>query len=241
MRNSIFVFSLAAMLCAGAGGASAQADGQALTRSQIQGAISDMVKIETQGIMAATSDGNDAIVVMTDNGRYAIVGKIYDMWQGKNLYTLDEVRASKNIINLKALNINSADLGPITFGSGPKEAVVFVDPNCPHCAALMAKMVPLVGQYTFRIMVVPALGKTSEMPTVFISCAKDRQAAMKTLMAHGRADALEQDPGCDKGPIQRRLVSAQLFGIRGVPFVIAPDGRTNAGNPADLERFLAGS
>jgi thiol:disulfide interchange protein DsbC len=41
-------------------------------------------------------------------------------------------------------------------------------------------------------------------------------------------------------PIQKRLVTAQLVGVKGVPFMIAPDGRVKGGAPQDLDSWLEG-
>ena len=47
-----------------------------------------------------------------------------------------------------------------------------------------------------------------------------------------------RDSKCDHEPVQRALVTAKLFGIDGVPFLIAPDGRTFKGAPDNLADWL---
>ena len=46
---------------------------------------------------------------------------------------------------------------------------------------------------------------------------------------------------CGQASAQRALVTAQLLGIAGVPYLIAPDGRLQQGVPADLEAWLEGN
>ena len=46
---------------------------------------------------------------------------------------------------------------------------------------------------------------------------------------------------CGQAQAQRALVTAQLLGIAGVPYLIAPDGRLQQGVPADLESWLEGN
>lgn len=48
----------------------------------------------------------------------------------------------------------------------------------------------------------------------------------------------EIDAKCDREPMQRALVTAHLFGIEAVPFLIAPDGRTFKGAPENLTDWL---
>ena len=39
--------------------------------------------------------------------------------------------------------------------------------------------------------------------------------------------------------MQRAIVTAKLFGLPGVPYLIAPDGRTHSGAPEVLADWLA--
>ncbi len=48
----------------------------------------------------------------------------------------------------------------------------------------------------------------------------------------------EIDSKCDREPVQRAMVTAKLFGIDGVPFLIAPDGRIFKGAPDSLADWL---
>ncbi len=40
--------------------------------------------------------------------------------------------------------------------------------------------------------------------------------------------------------MQRTLVTAQILGIQGVPFIVANDGRISRGRPYDLSAWLEG-
>jgi thiol:disulfide interchange protein DsbC len=135
------------------------------------------------------------------------------------------------------------DLGPVIFGTGKEQVVVFVDPRCPYCGKVQKQMEALKGQYTFKVIPIPVLGPESQSLVVKIGCllqtpAKDK--AREALM-HQAYDTLpsEIDSKCDREPIQRAMVTAKLFGIDGVPFLIAPDGRTFKGAPDSLADWLA--
>jgi len=54
-------------------------------------------------------------------------------------------------------------------------------------------------------------------------------------------DGLPTEPPtqCNKEPLQKAVVTAKLFDLKGVPFLIAPDGRTHSGAPEVLADWLA--
>ena len=45
---------------------------------------------------------------------------------------------------------------------------------------------------------------------------------------------------CGQAPAQRALITAQILGIQGTPFLIAPDGRMRQGRPDTLGDWLDG-
>ncbi|TFT44863.1 DsbC family protein, partial [Proteus mirabilis] len=67
----------------------------------------------------------------------------------------------------------------------------------------------------------------------------DKKAATDALL-NGRISNLEQDDTCNLEPMQRTLVTAQILGIQGVPFIVANDGRISRGRPYDLSAWLEG-
>lgn len=206
--------------------------------NKFRGSVKEMVKLPVSGMVAATSDEFDGMIFMSENGRYVIRGQLYDIWATRPLNDMAEIRESATRISFDGLNLNLDDLGPLTYGNGPEKVTIFVDPNCPACQRVLKAMEPLAGKYTFRIMVIPALGGDSERRTVALSCAADRQAAARLLVAHADPQGLAQMDACNREPIARRMVTASLIGVKHVPFLIAADGRTHNGAPADLALFL---
>ena len=70
---------------------------------------------------------------------------------------------------------------------------------------------------------------------------RTRPAAREALFA-GTLNSLPAPEGaCGQTAAQRALVTAQLLGIAGVPYLIAPDGRLQQGVPADLKAWLEGN
>ncbi|WP_052238978.1 TraA family conjugative transfer protein [Escherichia coli] len=148
-------------------------------------------------------------------------------------------RQAGNTLDLSRLGLKMDDLNPLTLGEGKKKVVVFVDPRCPHCHELLKQALPLTKEYTFQILPVPVLGPDSERQVRQLGCARDKKAAADALL-NGRIGNLEQDDACNLEPMQRTLVTAQILGIQGVPFIVANDGRISRGRPYDLSAWLEG-
>lgn len=213
------------------------ANAEPATEATAIGKIDGMVSLPVTGMKAVESNGR--IVFMSDSGRFVIDGTLYDAWSKKALTSLDEIRAAGNTLDLGRLGLNMDDLNPLILGEGDKKVVVFVDPRCPHCHELLKQALPLTKEYTFQLLPVPVLGPDSERQVGQLGCAEDRQAALDALVS-GRIGGLAQSDSCDLEPMQRTLVTAQILGIQGVPFIIASDGRISRGRPYDLGAWLEG-
>lgn len=199
-------------------------------------AMNAMTTIPSQGIKVIEADGR--IMAMSANGRWVIEGRIFDTWQMKQLTTMGEVQDSVNTINLGALKLDLNDLKPLTLGKkGNPEVTVFVDPFCGHCKAMLQDAKRLSDQYRFNILLVGVLGPDSARRTRELWCADDRDEAVNALIS-GSKKELSQSSDCGLEPLQRTLVTSQLFGIEGVPFLIAPNGRINRGVPTEFAAWI---
>jgi thiol:disulfide interchange protein DsbC len=174
------------------------------------------------------------------NGRYAFQGQAWDLWHGVKLDGLDQAARLAERIDLQRMHLDPADLGAMDLGAGP-QVLVFVDPLCPHCQGLLRALRTLTERYRFRVILLPALGKDSQTAVLRLSCLAQTagaDAALAALIAH--APVPEVTAACTQQAIQRTLVTAQILGIGGVPFLIAPDGRMRQGEPPDLAAWLEG-
>ncbi len=202
------------------------------------GKIDGMASLPITGLKAVETNGR--IVFMSDSGRFVIDGTLYDVWGKTPLTALEQIREASNTLDLTRLGLNLDELRPLTLGKGKKKVVIFVDPRCPHCHSLLDSAALLTNQYRFSILAVPVLGPDSERQVRQLGCAENKKAALTALLS-GRISSLTQKENCNLEPIQRTLVTAQILGIQGVPFVIAHDGRISRGRPADLKAWLEAS
>jgi len=203
--------------------------------------IEGMKALPIHGLNMVKAGGK--IFFMSDNGRFVITGTLLDVWNRVAVTELDQVDQIANRIDLSKMKLKIDDLGPASFGTGKPQVVVFVDPRCPYCGKVQKQMDAIKGQYTFKLIPIPVLGPESQSLVVKIGCMLQTQAKDKArdALMHQAYDTLpsEIDSKCNREPVQRAMVTAKLFGIDGVPFLIAPDGRTFKGAPDSLADWLA--
>jgi thiol:disulfide interchange protein DsbC len=202
--------------------------------------IRGMQRLPVAGVQMVEAGGR--VLFVSDNGRYVFTGPAWDLWHGAKLETLEAATRLASRIDLKRLGLDPAALGALDLGNGEGEVVVFVDPRCPHCRRLFDLLPMLAERYHFRLVPLPVLGPDSETAVVRLNCLAERDpAAAREALLAGNADQLPAPEGtCGQAPAQRALVTAQLLGIAGVPYLIAPDGRLQQGVPANLDAWLEG-
>jgi thiol:disulfide interchange protein DsbC len=184
----------------------------------------------------------ERVLVVSANGRYVFTGPAWDLWHGAKLETLEQGARLAARIDLKRLGLDPKALGALDLGSGEREVVVFVDPRCSHYRRLMDQLPRLAERYRFRLVPLPVLGTQSETAVVRLGCLaeQDPVGAREALLAE-TVEKLPAPTGtCGQATAQRALVTAQLLGIAGVPYLIAPDGRLHQGVPSDLAAWLEG-
>jgi thiol:disulfide interchange protein DsbC len=212
---------------------------QALEITDPRGAkIEGIVKLPIKGMQAVQSDGQ--ILFMSENGRFVITGQIYDIWTKKPLSTLTEMQDAASRIHFKRMGLDVNTLNTVSMGEGPKEVVAFIDPRCTICRELMRDAKTLTEDYTFKFIVIPALGDESNRLAKALYCAKNKRNALNALM-NNTLHTLPTKAPCDSTQYDQTLLTAYLLGIEGVPVVIAPDGRVSHGRPKYLKSWLESS
>lgn len=188
----------------------------------------------------------EQIVFMSSNGRFALYGgKLLDVWTQQEIKDLPDIDRIARRIDLSRMKLNIDDLGPVTVGHGKESVLIFIDPRCPYCGKVMKDLQALQDRYTFKLVMVPILGQESQNIVVQLACQqaskdqKDQDSVRQRLLKQDYAGLPTDNPAsCNKEPLQRAIVTAKLFGLPGVPFLIAPDGRTHSGAPESLSDWL---
>lgn len=213
----------------------------AKTNTLLNGTIEGMKALPITGLQMVKA--GDKIFFLSGNGRFVFTGTLFDVWNQVVIAEFADVDRIANRIDLSKMKLKIDELGPVTVGTGQPQVVVFVDPRCPYCKQVQQQMESLKDRYTFKLVAVPVLGQESQNLVVRLGCLgqtpqKDQAREALLHQAYERLPA-EVDAACDRQPLQRALVTAHLFGIDAVPFLIAPDGRTFKGAPEHLADWLA--
>lgn len=202
------------------------------------GAHNETTPLPVNGMMAAVKNGKLAFV--SSNGRFVFQGKVYDVWNGKDLETLDDVRHAYNYMNLKKLDFRADMLKPYVVGNGAKEVIGFFDPYCPSCH-LLIEDARKESEYTFKFIPIPVMGDASIKAIRFAFCSADKEKAEEILMGKVKPENLPDDefPDCDTTAIAKRVVTTQILGLQGVPFMVRDDGLVRSGYiKGDLNKWL---
>lgn len=200
--------------------------------------IDDIVKLPITGMRAVESEGQ--ILFVSESGRFVITGQLHDIWSRTALSTMSQIRDASERLHLRRMGLDVDALNTISLGSGPREVVIFVDPRCSACHTLIEDARALAGDYTFKLVVVPALGDESNRLAKALYCAQDKARALDALVGNALGD-LAQRPACDTTGYDQTLLMAHMLSIEGVPIVVAPDGRYSKGRPLDLKSWLEAS
>lgn len=192
------------------------------------------------GMIAAVKNGKIAFV--SDNGRFVFQGTVYDTWSQKNIESIRDAEVAYKTIDVKKTKFQVDDLNPLTVGSGEKTVIIFTDPFCPSCHVLLDDIKKTEG-YTFKIVYVPLMGDESSKVVRAMQCIKDRDSANTVMLGFAKPLSIvgkAEVEGCDTSPIAKRIVSAHMFGIKGVPFMIRDDGLIRLGyDKGDLTNWLS--
>ncbi|MFZ7336083.1 DsbC family protein [Comamonas jiangduensis] len=202
-----------------------------------QGSVDKIVSL-TSGIKAIEAAGQ--IYFVSENGRYIITGQVVDVWQRKTLATMSEIEKSSNRIFLDAFGMDFSQLNTIQLGKvGAPMLTIITDPKCPICHKQLTEALKLKDKYRLNVIVVPALGKESHTEARSLFCAEDKSKAIDYLMQN-RLRAMKQKSACDIANYDKTLYFADYIGVKGVPLLIAPDGRVHKGYNAQLDAWMKG-
>lgn len=218
MKNTLRLLGAIMMVVAPA---LALASGPSVDQNQTQ-------PLPVKGMLAAVKNGKIAFV--SDNGRFVFQGRLYDTWSQKDVTTLEEAKRANDYLELKKLKFNVDELSPHVIGSGDKTIVVFYDPYCPTCKDLMADAQQEQG-YVFKFVAIPVMGPESTKAVRYAHCTSDKENAVKVLLGKVLPKDIPDDKFemCDTTSIAKRVVSTQLFGLQGVPFIVRDDGLIRSG------------
>lgn len=201
----------------------------------------EIIELPVQKFSAIESEGQ--IFYVSNNGRYVITGQLYDMWEGRNLDTISQIKISTETIPLKGLNVKVKDLNTVTLGNGKKDILMFVDPLSDITKELINQSREIINNgnddFSFKFIFIPALGDKSNVAAKKILCSLGI-ISDEEILNHVVFNTISQltNNKCDVKPYDKTLVISTLLQIKRVPFLIADDGRFTTGIPSNYINWL---
>lgn len=226
----------------------------ALVNAQLPGMDSDVAKITK--MLELPIDGFSYVenkagqrYFISKNGRFVVKGAIYDMWHGgRPIETAEDVERYAQRINVEQLDkLDLDDLLYVKYGSGDNEIVTFITPDCGYCDRAVEELTRFVDEnrgYSARFLIFPAGSPKAQEEARLAVCSFDQdKGALEEALLSSNYQKLQQfgSNRCDLMRAQKTLVTAQIFGVSKVPFLIAPDGRIHRGLPRDVGIFIHGA
>jgi thiol:disulfide interchange protein DsbC len=194
--------------------------------------IDEVKRLPVNGLSMVKA--GDKTFLITDNGHFVVAGnfKLVDMWQGKVIGSVADTKGIEKV-DLRKIGLNPDDLSTFSIGSGKKEVVIFVDPQCNYCHELIVQLEPLGKEYIFKLVLIPVLKK--------LICNKDKAQSLKALVEkdYSKLPALvRQEDSCDLKPLQKAVIATKLLDIQGVPYVFLPSKNTFRGGAKSFKTLL---
>ncbi|KZL22686.1 Thiol:disulfide interchange protein DsbC precursor [Pseudovibrio sp. Ad37] len=201
--------------------------------------INRIVELPVDGLRAIEKEGK--IFFLSTNGRFVLSGQIVDVWQRKPLDTFEQIREAALKLDVRAYGVDPDELNTITIGAGPKEVIMFTDPLCSICHSVLDEAKDLMQEYTFKLILVPALGNRSNQLIRSLFCSATTNEEKRDLYLRKDLASVNNEGNCDSKRHDQTLTFAQMMGVNGVPLIINPMGTVIRGRPPVLKAFLEGS
>jgi thiol:disulfide interchange protein DsbC len=175
------------------------------------------------------------------DGRYVFQGALFDVWNGEQLESMDEMTSLSDRIRLDYIGLNSKKMFTLNLGTGPKEVFVFADPECGICHDLIRKIREskiIQKDYLVRIVVMPVLKESSleKSKRLFVLAKDNPKKAIDVLInnayQNGEISAQKYD-GIEYNQLISKALSIYQF-----PYIINSQGRIHIGLPEEIQLFL---
>ena len=179
------------------------------------------------------------IAYVSDDGKFAIAGDLYDM--GSNANLTEKTRRGER---MKLLNGVPESQMVVFSPKDPKYTVsVFTDVDCTYCRKLHSQM----AEYNrlgikVRYLFFPRSGPDTESwaRAEAVWCASNRGEAMTRAK---RGEELSKPKSCSNTPVAREYQLGEDVGVHGTPAIVLENGEMLPGYlpPAQLMAHLKGN
>lgn len=208
--------------------------------------IDGMVRIPAGSFNFVKDAKTGRVLLVSDNARYLITGEfeLRDTWhQNEAIRDPSRLEELSDRMELSMIPFDQMlwlDMNPPGADESKPQLTAFVDPNCPWCHKLFELMAEHP-EYHARFVLVPLLGPDSVTKVKQLACAiakGNRKGALKALVSRDFT-TMPNAPDCTPSPALRaNVITAQVMGVTGVPFVVNDKGKFKRGYPMELGDFM---
>lgn len=205
--------------------------------------VENSAPIKTGDFYAAQSKKNKKMAFFSQNGRYIMIGDMYDVYSGmRKIESVDDIRKIANRIRFDKYGIDYEKLNSVKIGTGPKKVGIFVSPTSQYTKDIISKALAVNKVtnegYTFYFIVMATKDDEIELVNNFFCAREKGNTQIGNLLYKNELKTLEKGT-CDLKQLALTYSAAKIAQVDMVPFVIAPDGRISRGIPSDgLQNFL---
>lgn len=187
----------------------------------------------------AIAEGAGESFMISANGRFVMRQvEVLDTWNGNIIRNLADTENLERV-DFSTMKLRLDELLTFTVGkSSSPENVIFIDPKCGYCKAMLEQIKKMQATHKFRIVVAPILGEESVDIAKRLSCA-DKSQAVFAILNNSYTTLPAAKDGCDTEPMSRAIVVARLLGGNAVPFLVSSTGDIHRGFTKDLSGKLA--
>lgn len=164
------------------------------------------------------------VLYMTEDGRYAVRGDVFDLKSRKNL---TEARRTEARISALAKESGQAIEFAAADGKTAHTIYVFTDIDCGYCRKMHQEVAQLnAAGITVKYLAFPRSGLEGESyeKAVAVWCSADKKAAL-TAAKQGQTP---EKRACDN-PVAAQYHLGEAVGVRGTPAVFLENGRELGG------------
>jgi len=228
-------------------------EGTAFTAEQLAQmvqSIEGMRKLPANGLrMVEVGDGRVALSSL--NGRFLIVGDVYDAWNQRKLTSLDDVDKYANRVDIDKIDLDLNMLATLPLRGQPpsgdaeyRQTILFVDPGHERSRAMIEQARTYLSESgqgeAIKVVLVPFLDGSDRLARRTM-CLAEREgggAALKAVMDQTINEIEPQSEQCGTEKVLKSYSVAQVLGVTSAPYWIMPNGEMKEGQ-LDLSEALS--
>lgn len=207
---------------------------------QIKGALEKASKarklLQSNSVIFFSPTGET--VLISDNPRWVVKGKLYDMWQNKEVNSVEQLSEVEKTIPLSKMKVGNRNVFDLNIHEGKdKTLTVFLDPFEKSSANVLSVLNRYVTDYQIRI-IFTAVNPNHAQGLIDFYCATKSKSSTEILAMITGQKTNYSGNSCDNQDAINSYSFSQFLGIKQSPTLIASNDIFYAGMPKSLMTWL---